>query len=77
MHRDPRQWQVGLIGDGEIGRILAALAARSDWVISAVTASQAVAVAQACAPAMRQGAWLLAFNSASPAGKQQPKDARP
>ena len=56
MHRDPRQWQVGLIGDGEIGRILAALAARSDWVISAVTASQAVAVAQACAPAMRQGA---------------------
>jgi 3-hydroxyisobutyrate dehydrogenase-like beta-hydroxyacid dehydrogenase len=38
-------------------------------VISAVTASQAVAVAQACAPAMARGAFFLDFNSASPGAK--------
>ena len=47
----------------------AALAARCDLVISAVTASQAVAVAQACAPASRPGAYFLDVNSASPGAK--------
>ena len=39
--------------------------------MSAVTASQAVPVAQACAPALEAGAWLLDFNSASPGAKQR------
>jgi 3-hydroxyisobutyrate dehydrogenase-like beta-hydroxyacid dehydrogenase len=39
-------------------------------VISAVTASQAVAVAEACAPALASGTWFLDFNSASPGAKQ-------
>jgi 3-hydroxyisobutyrate dehydrogenase-like beta-hydroxyacid dehydrogenase len=47
----------------------AGLAAQSDLVISAVTASQAVSVAEACAPSMRSGAWFLDFNSASPGAK--------
>jgi 3-hydroxyisobutyrate dehydrogenase-like beta-hydroxyacid dehydrogenase len=38
-------------------------------VISAVTASQAVAVAQACAPALAGTAFFLDFNSASPGAK--------
>ena len=38
-------------------------------VISAVTASQAVPVAQACAGAMPPGAYFLDFNSASPGAK--------
>jgi 3-hydroxyisobutyrate dehydrogenase-like beta-hydroxyacid dehydrogenase len=41
----------------------------AELVISAVTASQAVAVAQACAPALRPGAFFLDFNSASPGAK--------
>src|SRR5437868_9783128 len=110
---DPRNWNVGLIGYGEVGRILAEdlrrqdvkviaydtkprsdqaggalrdhaaqhgvaltashadLAARADFIVSAVTASQAVPVAQACAPAVKQGAWFLDFNSASPGAKQR------
>lgn len=109
---DPKQWQVGLVGYGEVGRILAEdlraqgvavaaydlkldgaqagplrdhaathgvtlaashaeLAARSDFIVSAVTASQAVPVAQACAPAVKPGAWFLDFNSASPGAKQR------
>jgi 3-hydroxyisobutyrate dehydrogenase-like beta-hydroxyacid dehydrogenase len=40
-----------------------------DLVVSAVTASQAVAVAAACAPALRRGAFFLDFNSASPGAK--------
>src|ERR1700690_1230569 len=110
---DPRQWNVGLIGYGEVGRILAEdlrkqkvevaaydiklrsdqaggalrdhakhhgvtltashadLAAQSDFIISAVTASQAVPVAKACAAAVKQGAWFLDFNSASPGAKQR------
>ena len=109
---DPAQWRVGLIGYGEVGRILAEdLRARGlmvcaydlklagtqapplqahaqthgvtlaashaqavaevDLCISAVTASQTVAVAQACAPALRAGAWFLDFNSASPRAKQR------
>jgi len=40
-----------------------------DLVISAVTASQAVAVAEACAPGLKRGAFFLDFNSASPGAK--------
>ncbi|EME71643.1 hypothetical protein H261_01886 [Paramagnetospirillum caucaseum] len=47
----------------------AALAARSGLVISAVTASQAVPVAEACTPGLREGTWFLDFNSASPGAK--------
>ncbi len=112
MNADPKQWQVGLVGYGEVGRILAedlrsqgvavcafdlklggaqagalvdhagtqgvtlaashaALSAAADFIVSAVTASQTVAVAQACAPALRRGAWFLDFNSASPGAKQR------
>jgi 3-hydroxyisobutyrate dehydrogenase-like beta-hydroxyacid dehydrogenase len=106
------QWHVGLVGYGEVGRILAEdlreqgvrvsaydiklggdqaaalrdhaaahgvalaashadLAAHADFIISAVTASQAVPVAQACAPAVKKDAWFLDFNSASPGAKQR------
>jgi len=41
----------------------------AELVVSAVTASQAVAVAEACAPALAQGAYFLDFNSASPGAK--------
>jgi 3-hydroxyisobutyrate dehydrogenase-like beta-hydroxyacid dehydrogenase len=41
----------------------------ADLVVSAVTASQAVPVAQACAPAIARGAYFLDFNSASPGAK--------
>jgi len=109
---DPKQWQVGLVGYGEVGRILAEdlraqgvavaaydlkldgpqaaplrdhaathgivlkgshaeLAQASDFIVSAVTASQAVPVAQSCAPAVKRGAWFLDFNSASPGAKQR------
>ena len=109
---DPKSWQVGLVGYGEVGRILAddlrgqgvgvsaydlklggahaaamlehaaahgvtlasshaALAAQADFIVSAVTASQTVAVAQACARALQRGAWFLDFNSASPGAKQR------
>ena len=47
----------------------AELAAETDFVLSAVTASQTVAVAEAWAPAIRKGTWYLDFNSASPAAK--------
>jgi 3-hydroxyisobutyrate dehydrogenase-like beta-hydroxyacid dehydrogenase len=111
--QDPKQWNVGLIGYGEVGRILAEdlrqqdvkvaaydiklrsdqaggalrehagrhgvaltashadLAAQSDFIVSAVTASQAVTVARACAETVRKGAWFLDFNSASPGAKQR------
>jgi 3-hydroxyisobutyrate dehydrogenase-like beta-hydroxyacid dehydrogenase len=106
------QWHVGLVGYGEVGRILAEdlrkddvkvsaydiklggkaetplrdhatrfgvtltpshadLAAQADFIVSAVTASQDVSVAQACAPALKKGAWFLDFNSASPGAKQR------
>jgi 3-hydroxyisobutyrate dehydrogenase-like beta-hydroxyacid dehydrogenase len=113
MSINPKQWNVGLVGYGEVGRILAEdlrsqdirvsaydlklrsdqtggalrdhassygvtlanshadLAAQADFIVSAVTASQAVPVAQACAPAVKQGAWFLDFNSASPGAKQR------
>ncbi len=108
---NPLRWTIGLVGYGEVGRILAEdmrargvanilaydiklggpdaaplrthaaqhsvrlavshaeLAATSDLVISAVTASQAVPVAEACAPRLRSGAWFLDFNSASPGAR--------
>lgn len=110
---DPLQWRVGLVGYGEVGRILAEdlrergvavsaydlkldrdetahalrghaaahgvrlagshaeLAAQSDFIVSAVTASQAEPVAEACAPAVQNGAFFLDFNSASPGAKQR------
>jgi 3-hydroxyisobutyrate dehydrogenase-like beta-hydroxyacid dehydrogenase len=112
MPTNPKRWHVGLVGYGEVGRILAEdlrqqdvgitaydiklgngqagplrdhasvhgvalaashadLAAKADFIISAVTASQAVAVAQACAPALKQGAWFLDFNSAAPGAKRR------
>ncbi|GMV03638.1 MAG: DUF1932 domain-containing protein [Burkholderiaceae bacterium] len=110
---DPLQWRIGLVGYGEVGRILAEdlrarglarigaydlklagdaagtlrahatahgvtlasshaeLAAGADLIVSAVTASQAVPVAEACAPAIRAGTWFLDFNSASPGARRQ------
>jgi 3-hydroxyisobutyrate dehydrogenase-like beta-hydroxyacid dehydrogenase len=110
---NPRQWNIGLVGYGEVGRILAEdlrkqqvkvvaydiklrsdqaglplrdhanshgvalttshadLAAQSDFIVSAVTASQAVPVAEACAGAVKPGAWFLDFNSASPGAKRR------
>ncbi len=43
--------------------------ANAELVLSAVTASQAVPVAQACASALPRGAFFLDFNSASPGAK--------
>jgi 3-hydroxyisobutyrate dehydrogenase-like beta-hydroxyacid dehydrogenase len=110
---NPRNWNVGLVGYGEVGRILAEdlrkqdvrvtaydlklrsdqaggplrehasahsvvlaashaeLARQADFIVSAVTASQAVPVAQACAPAVKKEAWFLDFNSASPGAKRR------
>jgi 3-hydroxyisobutyrate dehydrogenase-like beta-hydroxyacid dehydrogenase len=47
----------------------AAVAARCDLLVSAVTASQTLAVAHAAAPGLREGAFFLDFNSASPGAK--------
>lgn len=110
MGNDPKHWRIGLVGYGEVGRILAEdlraqsirvtaydvklgtaveaplrehaavhgvmlaashaeLTARTDLIVSAVTASQAVAVAEACAPAILPGTFFLDFNSASPGAK--------
>src|SRR5262245_48673053 len=41
----------------------------AELVISAVTASQAVAVARACASGLARGAFFLDFNSGSPGAK--------
>jgi 3-hydroxyisobutyrate dehydrogenase-like beta-hydroxyacid dehydrogenase len=112
MSTPSNRWHIGLVGYGEVGRILAEdlrrqdlrvsaydiklggeeagplrnhavasgvalacshadLAARADFIISAVTASQAVPVAEACAAAVKAGAWFLDFNSASPGAKQR------
>lgn len=49
----------------------AQVAAQADLLISAVTASQTEAVAQAAAAGMRAGGFFLDFNSASPAAKQR------
>jgi 3-hydroxyisobutyrate dehydrogenase-like beta-hydroxyacid dehydrogenase len=41
----------------------------ADLIVSAVTASQAVPAAQACAPGVKRGAFFLDVNSASPGAK--------
>jgi 3-hydroxyisobutyrate dehydrogenase-like beta-hydroxyacid dehydrogenase len=46
-----------------------------DLVVSAVTASQTVAVAAACAPGIATGTWFLDFNSASPGAKRRAAEA--
>lgn len=115
MNTDSKQWHIGLVGYGEVGRILAEdlraqgvkvsahdlklgteagsplrqhaavhgvtlfeshtdLAEQADFIISAVTASQTVPVAQACAPAIRPSAYFLDFNSASPGAKIRAAD---
>jgi 3-hydroxyisobutyrate dehydrogenase-like beta-hydroxyacid dehydrogenase len=106
MNSDPMAWRIGLVGYGEVGRILAEdlrqrsvavsaydikqggeeevllaahaqrfgvrflsshaeLARQSDLIISAVTPSQTLAVAKACAPHQAR-AFFLDINSASP-----------
>jgi 3-hydroxyisobutyrate dehydrogenase-like beta-hydroxyacid dehydrogenase len=47
------------------------LAAQADLIISAVTASSTLAVAQQVAPGLRPGTFFLDLNSASPGTKQQ------
>ena len=105
-------WHIGLIGYGEVGRILAEdlraqgitvsaydrkqegrdaaslqahahqhgvslkgshaeVAQVADLGLSAVTASQTPAAAQAAAPRLQPDAFFLDFNSASPGAKQQ------
>ena len=58
---------------GKTGVVLAsshtAAVVGAELVLSAVTASQAVAVAQAVAPAVGSGSFFLDFNSASPGAK--------
>ncbi|HEX6945097.1 MAG TPA: DUF1932 domain-containing protein [Casimicrobiaceae bacterium] len=58
----------------EHARVVAATSLRdllqhADVVISAVTASQAVAVAEEAAPTLRPGTWFVDLNSASPGAK--------
>ena len=43
----------------------------AELVVSAVTASQAVPVAEDCAPGLKPGTFFLDFNSASPGAKQR------
>lgn len=50
---------------------MAALCTQSDFILSAVTASNTLAVAQAAAPHLRPGTVFLDINSASPGTKQQ------
>ena len=50
---------------------LADLLSRADVVLSAVTASQAVAVAREAVPSVRRGTWFVDLNSASPGAKRE------
>ena len=50
---------------------MAALTARADVIISAVTASQAWSVADEAARTIRRGAWFMDLNSCSPGTKQR------
>ena len=50
---------------------MAALTAKADVVISAVTASQAWAVADEAAASIRPGTWFMDINSCSPGAKQR------
>jgi 3-hydroxyisobutyrate dehydrogenase-like beta-hydroxyacid dehydrogenase len=65
MHAHAARHRVELAGSH------AAAVRGADLVISAVTASQAVEVARACAPALAPGAFFLDLNSASPGAKVQ------
>jgi 3-hydroxyisobutyrate dehydrogenase-like beta-hydroxyacid dehydrogenase len=109
----PLRWRIGLVGYGEVGRILAEelrsrdhvvrawdlklghdasavamqehaaahgvvlagssaeAASGTELVISAVTASQTVAAAEASCPGLAPGAFFLDFNSASPGAKAE------
>jgi len=58
-----------LVNGVVLGDSHAAAVQGAELVISAVTASQAVAVAEACAPALEPGTFFLDFNSASPGAK--------
>jgi prephenate dehydrogenase len=49
----------------------------AELVVSAVTASQAVAVAEACAAGLAPGAFFLDLNSASPGAKRNDEFNRP
>ena len=68
-----RPFARGSVVDDEGARRRAEKRAQSNTasVVSAVTASQAVPVARACAPGLRAGTWFLDFNSASPGAKQR------
>ncbi len=111
---DPKVLSIGLVGYGEVGKILAAalvlrdvawvgtwdillpdpaagpamrahaesshavaassladLLARADVVISAVTASQAVAVTREAVASIPPGTWFVDLNSASPGAKRE------
>ncbi|MDI1238476.1 MAG: DUF1932 domain-containing protein [Polaromonas sp.] len=59
--------QAGVAGSAS----MAALCARADLIISAVTASSTLAVAQAAAAHVRRGTIFLDLNSASPGTRQQ------
>ena len=50
---------------------MAALTAKADVIISAVTASQAWSVADEAARTIRAGTWLMDLNSCSPGAKQR------
>ncbi len=61
--------QCAAIGGVDLASTHAQAVANAELVLSAVTASQAVPVAQACASALPRGAFFLDFNSASPGAK--------
>jgi 3-hydroxyisobutyrate dehydrogenase-like beta-hydroxyacid dehydrogenase len=65
LHQHAARTQVALAGSHTAAVIGAEL------IVSAVTASQAVAVAEACVPAVAAGAFFLDFNSASPGAKRR------
>ena len=117
MSTEALRWRIGLIGYGEVGRILAEdlrardlavsaydlklarpdaaaaleahaaehgvrlaeshadAAAGADLLISAVTASQTVAAAQAACAGLKAGAFFLDCNSASPGAKSRAADS--
>ena len=62
--RSHAQQHGALLADSHVAAVRDA-----ELVISAVTASQAVVVARACAPGLASGAFFLDFNSASPGAK--------
>ena len=70
---DARQAGIGHAGKAGIAITpsMRALCEISDWLISAVTASNTLSVAREAASCMRPGALFLDLNSASPGTKQQ------